>query len=54
MDLALFDLDKTLISDDSTSLWLQWLVSQGYTSTSSLQENHKPNAFRHHLFSLSS
>lgn len=39
MDLALFDLDKTLISDDSTSLWLQWLVSQGYTSTSSLQEN---------------
>ena len=37
MDLALFDLDKTLICDDSSSLWLQWLVSQGYTSTDTLQ-----------------
>ncbi|WP_369790636.1 HAD family hydrolase [Rouxiella sp. WC2420] len=37
MDLALFDLDKTLISDDSASLWLHWLVSQGYTPTASLQ-----------------
>lgn len=37
MDLALFDLDKTLISDDSATLWLHWLVSQGYTSTDSLQ-----------------
>lgn len=36
MDLALFDLDKTLISDDSTSLWLHWLVSQGYAPATSL------------------
>lgn len=39
MDLALFDLDKTLISDDSANLWLHWLVSQGYTSTSCLQHH---------------
>lgn len=30
MDLALFDLDETLISEDSTGLWLRWLVSQGF------------------------
>ncbi|GAA3884764.1 MULTISPECIES: HAD family hydrolase [Gibbsiella] len=30
MDLALFDLDETLIDDDSTSLWLRWLVAQGF------------------------
>lgn len=30
MDLAVFDLDETLICDDSTSLWLRWLVSQGF------------------------
>ncbi len=30
MDLALFDLDETLICEDSTGLWLRWLVSQGY------------------------
>ncbi len=24
MDLALFDLDETLISDDSSGLWLRW------------------------------
>ncbi|MFB4411645.1 HAD family hydrolase [Pantoea sp. ANP04] len=30
MDLALFDLDETLICEDSTSLWLRWLVSQGF------------------------
>ncbi|MFM1151897.1 HAD family hydrolase [Yersinia enterocolitica] len=29
MDLALFDLDETLISDDSSGLWLRWLVDQG-------------------------
>lgn len=40
MDLALFDLDKTLICDDSASLWLQWLISQGYTSPATLQ-NHQ-------------
>ena len=41
MDLALFDLDKTLICDDSSSLWLQWLVSQGYTSTATLQHHQR-------------
>lgn len=30
MDLALFDLDETLISEDSTGLFLRWLVSQGF------------------------
>jgi HAD superfamily hydrolase (TIGR01490 family) len=30
MDLAVFDLDETLICEDSTSLWLRWLVSQGF------------------------
>lgn len=29
MDLALFDLDETLISDDSTGLWIRWLVNEG-------------------------
>ncbi|MDN0121988.1 HAD family hydrolase [Yersinia aleksiciae] len=29
MDLALFDLDETLISDDSSGLWLRWLVDKG-------------------------
>lgn len=33
MDLALIDLDETLISEDSTGLWLRWLVSQGYAPT---------------------
>lgn len=28
MDLALFDLDETLIDDDSASLWIRWLVGQ--------------------------
>jgi len=27
--LALFDLDETLISDDSSGLLLRWLVDQG-------------------------
>lgn len=30
MDLALFDLDETLLCDDSASLWLRWLVSEGF------------------------
>ncbi|MBW5810510.1 HAD family hydrolase [Yersinia kristensenii] len=29
MDLALFDLEETLISDDSSGLWLRWLVDEG-------------------------
>ncbi|CNH28950.1 putative hydrolase [Yersinia thracica] len=32
MDLALFDLDETLISDDSSGLWLRWLVDEGLAS----------------------
>ncbi|HAT24319.1 MAG TPA: HAD-IB family hydrolase, partial [Pantoea septica] len=30
MDLAVFDLDETVICADSTGLWLRWLVSQGF------------------------
>lgn len=30
MDLALFDLDETLIDDDSASLWIRWLVAEGF------------------------
>ncbi|WP_145484767.1 HAD family hydrolase [Yersinia aldovae] len=30
MDLALFDLDETLISDDCSGLWMRWLVDEGY------------------------
>lgn len=29
MNLALFDLDETLISNDSSGLWLRWLVDKG-------------------------
>lgn len=29
MNLALFDLDETLIDTDSASLWIRWLVAQG-------------------------
>lgn len=38
MDLALFDLDETLICEDSTGLWLRWLVSQGYASQVLLEQ----------------
>ena len=38
MDLALFDLDETLISEDSTGLWLRWLVSQGFASNELIEE----------------
>ncbi|GAK25847.1 HAD family hydrolase [Serratia liquefaciens] len=30
MDLALFDLDETLIDEDSASLWMRWLVTEGF------------------------
>lgn len=30
MDLALFDLDETLLCENSAALWLRWLVSQGF------------------------
>lgn len=30
MDLAVFDLDETVICADSTGLWLRWLVLQGF------------------------
>lgn len=36
MDLALFDLDETLICEDSTGLWLRWLISQGFAPPSLL------------------
>lgn len=38
MDLALFDLDETLICEDSTSLWLRWLVSQGFAPAELIAE----------------
>ncbi|WP_035345798.1 MULTISPECIES: HAD family hydrolase [Dickeya] len=38
MDLALFDLDETLISADSTGLWLRWLVARGLACESLLQQ----------------
>ncbi|WP_187488244.1 HAD family hydrolase [Duffyella gerundensis] len=38
MDLAVFDLDETLICDDSTSLWLRWLVSQGFAPPALLKQ----------------
>lgn len=38
MDLALFDLDETLICEDSTGLWLRWLVSQGFAPDSLLAQ----------------
>ncbi|NKI73236.1 HAD family hydrolase [Dickeya sp. CFBP 2040] len=40
MDLALFDLDETLICADSTGLWLRWLESQGFASSELLQQEH--------------
>ncbi|UHM90015.1 HAD family hydrolase [Rahnella victoriana] len=36
MDLAIFELDHTLICDDSHNLWLHWLISQGYASREEL------------------
>ena len=38
MDLAVFDLDETLICEDSTSLWLRWLVSQGFAPEALIAE----------------
>ncbi|MBK0034404.1 HAD family hydrolase [Erwinia sp. S43] len=38
MDLALFDLDETIICEDSTGLWLHWLVSQGFAPPAILQQ----------------
>ena len=38
MDLALFDLDETLICEDSTGLWLRWLVSQGFAPAELIDE----------------
>lgn len=38
MDLALFDLDETIICEDSTGLWLHWLVSQGFAPSAILQQ----------------
>ena len=38
MDLALFDLDETLICADSNHLWIRWLVSQGYAPESLIAE----------------
>ncbi|MBD8107301.1 HAD family hydrolase [Erwinia persicina] len=38
MDLALFDLDETLICEDSTGLWLRWLVAQGFAPAGLIDE----------------
>jgi HAD superfamily hydrolase (TIGR01490 family) len=39
MNLALFDLDKTLLSCDSDVEWFAFLVGQGVLASSQLQEN---------------
>ncbi|WP_075180836.1 HAD family phosphatase [Pantoea sp. 1.19] len=39
MDLALFDLDETLICEDTASLWLLWLVSQGYADDAIVRQD---------------
>ncbi len=41
MPLAVFDLDETLISGDSATLWLQWLVERQLTDPSLLAEEAK-------------
>lgn len=41
MDLAVFDLDETLICEDSTSLWLRWLVAQGFACETLLAEEQR-------------
>lgn len=41
MDLALFDLDETLICADSTGLWLRWLESQGFAGKELLQQEQR-------------
>jgi HAD superfamily hydrolase (TIGR01490 family) len=38
MDLALFDLDETLICEDSTGLWLRYLVSQGFAPAALIEQ----------------
>ena len=38
MDLVLFDLDETLICEDSTGLWLRWLVSQGFAPATLIEQ----------------
>lgn len=38
MALAIFDLDDTLIDGDSATLWLHWLVREGYASPALLAE----------------
>ncbi|MFS2223408.1 HAD family hydrolase [Pantoea sp. B65] len=38
MDLALFDLDETLICEDSTGLWLRWMVSQGFAPEALIEQ----------------
>ena len=47
MDLAIFELDHTLICDDSHNLWLHWLVSQGYTPRDELS-HYRLNAVHQH------
>lgn len=38
MDLALFDLDETLICADSNNLWMRWLASQGFAPETMIAE----------------
>lgn len=38
MDLALFDLDETIICKDSTGLWLHWLVAEGLAPATLLEQ----------------
>ncbi len=41
MDLAVFDLDETVICADSTGLWLRWLVSQGFAREALLAQRNR-------------
>jgi len=52
MDLAVFDLDETLICEDSTSLWLRWLVSQGFAPEEIIRQEQALMA-QYHAGSLS-
>ncbi|ARJ40614.1 hydrolase [Pantoea alhagi] len=47
MDLALFDLDETLICANSNSLWMRWLASQGYAPESLIAEEQRLMAQYH-------
>ena len=52
MDLAFLDMHETLICEDSTSLWLRWLVSQGFAPEEIIRQEQALMA-QYHAGSLS-